>query len=354
VPHAISIICPASRHPAAHPHSGQQCPFCEQEIPLDRLEEIRGLIAAREQLWLAEATGRLRDQHARERAQAEAKAKADLEQARRDSSASVERLTTEAAAREASIRAEPTRVAEEAAQLRLEEASPVQLEETAGLLMRLQLAEQATIAAEERMANVSTELETIRAESAAAIRKATEEAAGREESSRAEAAQSPGSFCPYRAGDRVPLSLARTLGRRVRRQYVERRAGGDVVHVEVAPGIVIVGAARMLDPAACAGMALGAPRVTLVGLAELHQLLTERGFRRSSRDVPTIVKESTVRNSPAPGMLSAARRQLSMPFDSTALRGMTPSERQVALAGLASLLLEAANSAAEERDDDRR
>jgi hypothetical protein len=33
---------------------------------------------------------------------------------------------------------------------------------------------------------------------------------------------------------------------------------------------------------------------------------------------------------------------------------MTPSERQVALAGLASLLLEAANIAAEERDDDQR
>jgi hypothetical protein len=33
---------------------------------------------------------------------------------------------------------------------------------------------------------------------------------------------------------------------------------------------------------------------------------------------------------------------------------MTPSERQVALAQLASLLLEAANIAGEERDDDQR
>jgi hypothetical protein len=76
-------------------------------------------------------------------------------------------------------------------------------------------------------------------------------------------------------------------GRRVRRQYVERRAGGDLVHVEVAPGVVIVVTAWMLDPAACAGMALGAPSVTLAALAELHQLLTERGFKRSSRDDPT-------------------------------------------------------------------
>ena len=80
-------------------------------------------------------------------------------------------------------------------------------------------------------------------------------------------------------------------GRRVRRQYVERRAGGDVVHVEVAPGVVIVVAAWMLDLAACAGMSLGAPRVKLAALAELHQLLTERGFRRSFRDDPIIVQE---------------------------------------------------------------
>ena len=48
-------------------------------------------------------------------------------------------------------------------------------------------------------------------------------------------------------------------------QYSERRAGGEVVHVEVAPGVVIVVAAWMLDPAACAGMALGAPRVSRIG-----------------------------------------------------------------------------------------
>jgi hypothetical protein len=34
--------------------------------------------------------------------------------------------------------------------------------------------------------------------------------------------------------------------------YAERRAGGEVVHVEAAAGVVIVVAAWMLDPAACA------------------------------------------------------------------------------------------------------
>jgi hypothetical protein len=68
----------------------------------------------------------------------------------------------------------------------------------------------------------------------------------------------------------------------VGRQYIERRADGEVVHVEVAPGVVIAVAAWMLDSAACPGMELGAPRVTLSALAELHRLLIEYGFRRSS------------------------------------------------------------------------
>ena len=57
------------------------------------------------------------------------------------------------------------------------------------------------------------------------------------------------------------------------------------------PASSSVVAAWMLDAAACAGMALGAPRVTVSALAELHQLLVERGFRRSSSDGPTIVLE---------------------------------------------------------------
>jgi hypothetical protein len=61
-----------------------------------------------------------------------------------------------------------------------------------------------------------------------------------------------------------------------------------------------------------------------------------------------------MRNPPASGVLSAAPRQLSIPFDSTGLRGMIPSERRVALARLANLLLEAVDIAVEESDDDQR
>jgi hypothetical protein len=57
---------------------------------------------------------------------------------------------------------------------------------------------------------------------------------------------------------------------------------------------------------------------------------------------------------PAPAMAPPTPQQLSIAFDSARLRGMTPTERRIALARLASLLLEAANPAAGERDDDER
>jgi hypothetical protein len=56
--------------------------------------------------------------------------------------------------------------------------------------------------------------------------------------------------------------------------------------------VVIVAAAWILDPAACAGMAFGAPRVAVSALVELHQLLIEHGFRRSSRDDPTVLESA--------------------------------------------------------------
>ena len=61
-----------------------------------------------------------------------------------------------------------------------------------------------------------------------------------------------------------------------------------------------------------------------------------------------------MKNSPAPAVLSAAPRQLSIPFDSAKLRGMSPSEGRAAVTRLASVLSEAANVAAEEGDDDQR
>ena len=142
-------------------------------------------------------------------------------------------------------------------------------------------------------------------------------------------------------------------GRRVRRHYSEQRAAGQVVFVEAVPGVVTAIAAWMLDPVACAGMAtVGAPRVTVSALLELHHLLIERGFRQSSRDHHIDVQGENMRKQPAPVQSSTVPRQLSMTLDSVRLRGMSPSERSTVLVRMASLLLEAAGIAAGEKEDD--
>jgi hypothetical protein len=53
-------------------------------------------------------------------------------------------------------------------------------------------------------------------------------------------------------------------------------------------------------------------------------------------------------------LLPPAARQLSIPFESGRLRGISALDRRVALARLTLLLLEAAGVAVEERDDDER
>jgi hypothetical protein len=80
-------------------------------------------------------------------------------------------------------------------------------------------------------------------------------------------------------------------GRRVRQHYSELRAGNRIAYVEAAPGVVVVLAAWMLDPAACAGMKIGAPRVDIAALSDLRDLLIDRGFRRSSQGDSRIAAE---------------------------------------------------------------
>jgi len=103
--------------------------------------------------------------------------------------------------------------------------------------------------------------------------------------------QSPGHSAHVGQEVEVHYRWHTLYGRRVRCQRSEQRAAGPVVYLETAPGVVIVAAAWILDPAACAGMAFGAPRVVVPALIELHQLLIEHGFRRSSRDDSTVVQE---------------------------------------------------------------
>jgi hypothetical protein len=63
--------------------------------------------------------------------------------------------------------------------------------------------------------------------------------------------------------------------------YSERRATGELVHVQVGHGGVVAAAGWMLDAAVCSSFILGPPRVSVTALAELHRLLFEHGYRRS-------------------------------------------------------------------------
>ncbi len=114
-------------------------------------------------------------------------------------------------------------------------------------------------------------------------------------------------------------------GRRVRRQYTERRASGEFVHVEVAPGVVMVVAAWILDPAACAVMTFGTPRLCVSALADLHHLLIERGFRRNSSGDSTIVQEE---HDETPAVTDAAIRRPATAQHSARFR-KTPGDQLV-------------------------
>jgi hypothetical protein len=81
-------------------------------------------------------------------------------------------------------------------------------------------------------------------------------------------------------------------GCRVRVRDSEERYKGRVVHVEASPGIVIMIAAWMLDPVACAGMEAGEPRVSVSALRDLHRLLFERSLRGNSLDSSDPVQEN--------------------------------------------------------------
>ena len=60
-------------------------------------------------------------------------------------------------------------------------------------------------------------------------------------------------------------------GQRVRRIQGERRASGELVHVELTPGAVTILPAWKLDTVYCASLKVGAPQVSLAGYAILFR-----------------------------------------------------------------------------------
>jgi hypothetical protein len=64
---------PLRRQPAAHPHAlPYQCPYCDQPIPVERADEVRHRIEARECGQAEKVSAEIRQGLAREKAQGEA------------------------------------------------------------------------------------------------------------------------------------------------------------------------------------------------------------------------------------------------------------------------------------------
>ena len=148
----------------------------------------------------------------------------------------------------------------------------------------------------------------------------------------------------------------------MRRIQSEQRASGELVHVELTPGIVTILPAWKLDPIYCAGLKVGAPQVSLAALCTVHELLIACESRFVSADGHIVTQEAQDGSTRLPLARSTelvcgqttltAPRQLELVLDDVRFRSMTPAERRTVLRAMARLLLEAGGGARREVSDD--
>ena len=102
------------------------------------------------------------------------------------------------------------------------------------------------------------------------------------------------------------------------------------VYVKVAPGVITMLPAWMLDRVGCGAPISILARATVTALIDLHQLLIERGFRGNfPDDSEKSSGRSKMRNAPKsvppPPAPPTVPRQHGIAFDSIQLRGMIPT-----------------------------
>ena len=164
---------------SSHLHTdGDTCPFCEQEIPPEKLEEISGKIAMRESERERAIRTTLDQQYAIDKTQAEAKANAALELERQQS-----------VAREELAREEARKVAEAISNEKLAAAERARQALQATLQEQALKAETATAAAVKAHTDLLAQFQTSQRENGAALAAAKADAEGREKQIRLDAAQ---------------------------------------------------------------------------------------------------------------------------------------------------------------------
>jgi hypothetical protein len=94
---------------------------------------------------------------------------------------------------------------------------------------------------------------------------------------------------PLPLGDRFVNGMRSSLSIAIVGRLIQKLAVDWFIY----PGFgILISLGQVLNhPVSCAAMKIGAPHVAVSGLVELHHLLIEGGFRRSSRDDSNVVQE---------------------------------------------------------------
>ena len=110
-------------------------------------------------------------------------------------------------------------------------------------------------------------------------------------------------------------------GQRVRRIRGERRASGELVHVELTPGAAVaILPAWKLDAVYCAGLKVGPPQVSLAALCSLHELLIACESRLVSADGNIVTQEAQDGSAVTAGTKDGACLQAHKPDGTTPAR----------------------------------
>ncbi len=164
---ASASTSPFHQSPSPHLHIySETCPWCEQDIPPEKLEEISGKIAARERQQAHAITAKLEQQYAIDKAQADAKAKADLELERQHS-----------AARETAAREEARKATEAAVAEKLAAIESARLQSEAALQARITEIEATKATAQQKGVALQLQLDEMQKVKDAEVAKVKEDAA---------------------------------------------------------------------------------------------------------------------------------------------------------------------------------
>jgi hypothetical protein len=138
---------------------GLTCPTCEQPIPVERVQQVRARIEARDRELSEAAATRAAEQFATEKEQLEAVNQEALERIGKENAEALAKVTNEAGAKVAAAHDEGKRAGEAAAQLRIETLEESLREREAGWQEKVSAAERAKQHADERFEKLKEEHE---------------------------------------------------------------------------------------------------------------------------------------------------------------------------------------------------